>query len=114
MENQLPEWADDKEKEGMKAFLEIVEEYGNFTVEFKQSTFADDIGFDANVSWGRFDKGEVVIQFSVFWNYEQLFNYLNEKIDTWQFVFCDSGFTMSSQLFYMELFQKLDEKLVVA
>lgn len=113
MENQLPEWASDKEKEGMKAFLEIVEEYGQFTVEFKASKFPEDVGFEASVSWGRFDRGDISIPFSIFWNYDQLFNQLNEKVDTWQFVICDSGFTISSQLFYMELFQRVDEKLTL-
>ena len=114
MENELPKWAINKEKEGMLAFLEIVEEFGQFTVEFKKSDFHNYIGFEADVSWGRFGKGEIVIKFYVFWNFDQLFSPSNEKVDTWQFVFADHGFTMSSHLFYMELFQKLDQKLVIA
>lgn len=110
MRNDLPEWATDKEQEGMKSFLEIVEEYGQFEVEFKPTTFADDIGFDADVKWFSFDTHARKVSFSVHWNYEQMFNNLNEKVDTWQFVFADSGFTISGQLFYMELFQRLNEK----
>lgn len=114
MEIKLPEWATKKEKEGMKAFLKIAQEYGQFEFEFKPVTFEDDIGFEVNVKWNPYGRGERNIPFSVYWNYEQLFNRLNEKIDTWQFVFADSGFTINGQLFYMELFQRLDEKLEVA
>lgn len=109
MRNELPDWADDKEKEGMKAFLDIVEEYGMFEVTFKQSTFADDMGFEADVRWFSFDTHGRAVPFSIYWNYEQLFNHLNEKVNTWQFVFSDSGFEMSGQLFYMELFQRLND-----
>jgi hypothetical protein len=113
MENKLPEWATDKEQEGMKSFLKIVEEYGQFEVEFKSTTFADDIGFYATVSWSPFARPDIVhkVEYSIHYNFEQLFNSGLEKINTWQFVFEDNGFQMSGQLFYMELFQHLDKKV---
>lgn len=67
-----------------------------------------EIEFDADVKWFSFDTHARVVPFSIYWNYERMFNHLNKEVDTWQFVFCDSGFTLSSQLFYMELFQKLN------
>jgi hypothetical protein len=113
METQTPIWATDKIKEGMKAFLKIADEYGQFEVTFKQLTFYNDIGFDATVSWNPFARPDIThkVEFSVHYNFEQLFNANEEKINTWQFVFEDSGFRMNGQLFYMELFQHLDKKI---
>lgn len=112
--SKIPEWASKKQKEGMKAFLEIAQEYGQFEFEFKETTFDEDIGFGVDVKWNPYGRGERVVEFLVFWNYEQLFNHMNEVVDTWQFVFADSGFEMSGQLFYMELFQRIDEQLVLS
>ena len=113
MPNQLPQWATEKIKEGMVAFLNIVYEYGEFEVSFNQLRFHDDVGFDAIVTWSPFARPEIKhkVQYSVHFNFEQLFNGINEKIDTWQFVFADTGFTINGQLFYMELFQHLDKKI---
>ena len=110
---KLPDWANEKQIEGMKAFLEIAEEYGQFNFEFKDRTFDEDTGFSVDVKWNPYGRGERVVEFSVFWNYEQLFNHRSESIDTWQFVFADNGFEMSGQLFYMELFQQVDNQLVI-
>lgn len=111
MKNQLPEWATNKIKEGMEAFLKIVNEYGEFEATFSQLTFADDIGFDAVVSWSHFSLPDIEYEakFSVHYNFQQLFNCIEEKINTWQFVVEDSGFEMSGQFFYMELFQCLSK-----
>jgi len=110
----LPEWASEKQKEGMKAFLQIAEEYGQFNFEFKEETFDEDIGFGVDVKWNPYGRGMRVIEFAVFWNYEQLFNHRDEPFDAWQFVFAESGFEISGQLFYMELFQRIDEQLVLS
>lgn len=113
MEIKLPEWATNKEQEGMKAFLEIVNEYGQFEVEFKPTTFADDVGFEAVVSWSPFARPDIIhkVPYSIHYNFEQLFNHENAKINTWQFVFDDNGIEISGQVFYMELFQYLDKQI---
>jgi hypothetical protein len=110
MNNQLPEWATNEISEGMKAFLSIVEEYGQFEVEFKPLTLQDDIGFTAIVSWSPFARPDIIhdVEFLVQLNFEQMYNCEGEKIDTWQAVIEDSGFTLTGQLFYMQLFQHLD------
>ncbi|MCG7550902.1 hypothetical protein [Pseudoalteromonas sp. Of7M-16] len=113
-QNKLPEWASDKIKEGMSAFVAMIDSYPSFEfkVEFEELTFPEDIGFNALVSWCEFgSKTKRTVTFNVMWNYNQIFTSLGEPIDCWQFVFEDSGFSMSSELFFIELFQSAKKML---
>lgn len=110
MEYQLPEWATNEISEGMKVFLCIVEEYGQFDVEFKSLASQGNIGFTAIVRWSPFARPDIIheVEFLVQLNFEQMYSCEGEKTDTWQAVIEDSGFTLTGQLFYMQLFQHLD------
>lgn len=112
MENTLPEWASNKVSEGMKVFLDIVNEYGQFDVEFKPLDFQyeHEVGFNAIVQWSPFARPDIVheVQFEIQHNHEQLYNANNEKVDTWQLVVNESGVTFTGQIFYMQLFHHLD------
>lgn len=109
----LPDWASRKEIEGMQEFLEIVNEYGRFDVDFSPATFDEEVGFHADVKWNPAGRGERVVQFNVQWNYDQFFAADNKEYDCWQFVFGESAFELTSQLFYMELFQRVDDQLFI-
>jgi hypothetical protein len=103
------DWANPKIQEGIDAFLAIVTQYGNFTAELIPLTYPEDIGFEAIVSWKSPQGALRQVPFSIHWNLEPLFNADESPINTWQFGFEDSGFAMTAELFYMELFQKVDQ-----
>ena len=46
---KLPNWSTLKQQEGMEAFLEIVNEYGDFKTSFSKPKYSEDIGFEADV-----------------------------------------------------------------
>jgi hypothetical protein len=111
MENNIPSWATEKQKEGMEEFNGIADEYGNFKVEFSQSEWADDDTFYANITWGNhFGKGERKHTIRIGWNYEQYFDHLGVENDTWQFIFSDGDCTreMSTEVLFLDLFSYLD------
>lgn len=110
---ELPMWASNKEIEGMEEFLSIVEEYGSFRVTFSELTFEEEVGFFADVKWNPNNQGERVVQFNVQWDYEPTFNHKLESYKCWQFVFGESAFELSSHYFFMELFQRVDEQLII-
>ena len=112
---KFPEWASDKIKEGMSAFVGIVETYPSLDMDisFQQLTFDDEIGFDAEVSWLEFGiKIKKSVLFHVVWNYEQLFTPFDERFDCWQFVFDDVGREISVELFFVELFFSVKKMLI--
>lgn len=53
MLNEYPEWATEKQKEGMKEFIEIANEYGDFDVTFEQERHGrgGHSRFTAKIEW---------------------------------------------------------------
>ena len=118
--SNYPEWATEKQKEGMSEFFKLIEEYGNFNVSYKQPEYVDeenqDSEFVAVVTWESHTnlsvkaKGIRHHEFRIAWNYEQYFDYQNNRVDAWQFVFAGGDATreISTEVLFMDLFFYLD------
>ncbi|WP_415913285.1 hypothetical protein [Neptuniibacter sp. QD37_11] len=115
-----PEWASDKQKEGMKAFLKIAESYGNFDVKFSPYEFDSDdyhARFVADISWGfgsMFGQGQREHRFYVGWDMQQVWSgTTGERIHQWQFDFLEDAYhEMNLEIFYLDLFFKVDGMLL--
>lgn len=110
---EFPEWATPKQIEGMKEFVDVSNEYGCFKVAYKQSDWGDEdeTRFYAVVTWGSTNnKGCREHTFDIAYDYEPTWDYLNEPIEFWQFLFAGGDCTreISTEVFFLELFQYLD------
>jgi len=111
---EYPEWASEKQKEGMKQFRMIADEFGQFNIEFKQSHYLSNHSFDAVVTWENYEaKGKRKHVFWIAWDYERTWDKYGERVENWQFVFADGDATqsMSTEIFYIDLFFYMDKKL---
>lgn len=119
MNSEFPEWATEKQREGMELFNEVTADYSlfNFTFENHPNAVCDneepEHDFIVNVSWG-YDgadsKGIRNHTFHIAWDYETTWDHMNERIYEWQFVFGDGcGREVTTELFFVELFSFLDK-----
>lgn len=110
MSTKYPDWASEKQVEGMKAFSSVAKEYGDFTVEFTPTDYDDgEHRFYAVVNW-RLLGGEMQHTFDIGWYYERTWaRDGTEKEPHWQFLFAGGDATreMSTEVFFLELFQFL-------
>ncbi len=112
MIKNIPEWATEKQKEGMSLFNDIAGEYGSFVVSYRQSNNEDVDYFFAVVDWdcpGAKDKRRH--EFKIGWNYAKTWSHLGKVIEHWQFIFGDDEECtreVTSEIFYMDLFFYMD------
>ncbi len=115
MATEYPEWATEKQIEGMKLFTSVVDEYlFQVSVEFKETDFEDvdnDSRFYAIVSWEKPEKGKREHTFDIAFDYEPTWNHLGERIHEWQFLFSGGEATreVSNEILFMDLFFYLDK-----
>ena len=114
MKKIFPDWATEKQKEGMEKFRSVAEEFGNFAIVFEKSEDQEDRpdSFDAVVSWwNAYSSVERKHTFHIDFDFEQTWNHLHERIYQWQFVFGgEIGREILVEYFYLELFSELDKK----
>lgn len=115
MSTEYPEWATEKQLEGMKLFYQILNEYlWTMDVEFKVSDHDDDSGsrFYAVVSWDQGEKGKRCHEFDIAFDYEATWNHLHERIHEWQFLFSGGDATreLSNEIIFMDLFWYMDRE----
>ena len=114
-ETIYPEWATDKQMEGMKEFASVAEEYGNFDIHFRKTNH--DHGehrFDAFVTWGGMRSNQIIQhQFDIAWDHESKWDRYGELLEPhWQFLFAcgDATREISTEVFYLVLFDFLKQK----
>ena len=116
MKYKYPEWATEKQKEGMDIFLGIATEYGDFNITFRQDDHdydEDAHAFFADIAWSHNTaKGERKHEMLIAWDYEPTWNRYNERVHHWQFLFGGGDATreVSSEVFFLDMFWYLDEK----
>ena len=120
MKQRYPDWATDKQQEGMKRFLDIAYEYGDFTVSFEKDRHGrgDEYhSFVAVVEWENWQNpGTKKHEFYIAWDYEQTWDCHHQEIHDWQFLFGGGDATreISSEVFFVDLFFYLDKAAKVA
>lgn len=113
---QLPEWANDKQLEGMKKFIAIAKEYGDFDVSFKPNNWGDEDSsiFIACIDWENFQaKGRRHHEMRIGFDYEATWDCYGERIHDWQFIFAGGDATreLTTEIFFLNLFFYMDGKL---
>lgn len=117
-----PEWASEKQKEGMLEFSKIANEHGIFEIAFEQgnnddsddSDDSDKSLFEVALTWTPLDSTVARTHLmTVDFNYEQTWNHLGEELCEWQFVFGSGDCTrsMCSEMFYTDVFFRTDALL---
>lgn len=119
MTQSYPEWATDKQIEGMQLFNNVLNEYlWEASVEFKETDFADEDStrFYAVVFWDSGDKGKRQHEFDIAFDYEAEWDYLGERIHRWQFLFAggEASRELTNEILFMDLFWYLDKVAVTA
>ena len=115
----IPEWANEKQREGMANFLVVLGEYGFFIdCEFVESKFEDDehdSRFTANLEWGVESKGFRRHSIEICFDFESTWSHTGEQVHQWQFVFGDGeiGREMTSEILFVDLFSYLDRVAIV-
>jgi len=113
--DKFPEWATEKQKEGMKEFLKVADSYGQFDVIFEQSQYPDyENRFLAVVTWENiYAKGVRSHKFDIDWDYEETWDKYGDRIYQWQFLFSGGEATreISTEVFFIDLFFEIDKKL---
>lgn len=109
----FPEWATEKQKEGMQVFYDLTTSLLPFETVFEIS---DDVErehqFVAKVLWTRYELGDREVTFVVDWDYQELFSSDGCRIYVWQCVLEeDFGMSLSQEFFCMYMFQELDKIL---
>jgi hypothetical protein len=113
---KLPEWANDKQIEGMKEIIGIAKEYGDFGISFKQNDYGDedDSIFIMCLDWGNYNtKGNRHHEMRIGFDYEQTWDCYGELVHDWQFIFAGGDATreLTTEVFFLDLFFYLDGKL---
>lgn len=110
-----PDWATEKQLEGMKKFVAIAEEYGSFEIGFETNNWGDedDSIFIAVLTWGyegTNEKGIRKHKIRCGWDYEATWDCYGERVHDWQFIFAGGDATrgMSTEVFFVDLFFYLD------
>lgn len=111
--NKYPEWATEKQQEGMEKFRGIASEYHDFTIDFTQSDLGeeDSTRFYANVSWGSEGlRGQRKHKFDIAYDYEATWDRCGVRLHEWQFLFAGGDATreISTEVFFLDLFFYLD------
>lgn len=114
---KYPDWATEKQLEGMREFGAIAYEYGNFDVEFEQENSGCEGNFHrfyAIVTWGweGSEKGQRKHVFDIAFGYEKTWTAHGEEMEPyWQFLFSggDSTREISTETFFLSLFFYLDD-----
>lgn len=117
MKLEYPEWANEKQKEGMELIHCIANEYGDFDITFKpdDSGHEDESIFYIVLDWlshtgDTEDKRhhEMMIGF----DFEKTWDMHNEAIEEWQFMFGNGEATreVSTEVFFLDLFFYFDAK----
>lgn len=111
-----PEWATDKQKEGMDIFVVIVDEYHHFDIEFKKSNMDEEEypRFEAVVTWDSNGGASLSHEFEIGWNHEKVWAHSGEELDEWQFIFSfgDCAREMSTEIFYLDMFFFMDRNAI--
>jgi len=120
MEAEYPEWANEKQLEGMKLFASIADEYlWDKHVSFKPHSYGDD---DANESrfiailrWDREKLGMRENEFDIAFDYEAKWDHLGNRIEEWQFLFSGGEATreLSNEILFMNLFWYMDDSAII-
>lgn len=114
MTTATPDWANEKQREGMSIFNGLLDEYlSTMNVEFKPTDFPDDeedSRFYAVVSWDQGEKGQRRHEFDIAFDYEATWNHRRERIHEWQFLFSggEAVRELSNEILFMDLFWYLD------
>lgn len=113
---QLPQWATDKQLEGMKKFITIAKEYGDFDISFKPNNWGDEDRsiFIACVDWENYQaSGRRHHEMRIGFDYEATWDCYGERVHDWQFIFAGGDATreLSTEIFFLDLFFYMDEKL---
>ena len=116
----LPEWANNKQKEGMELIYAIANEYGNFDISFKP----DDSGLEDEEAESVFyivldwtsHTGEAKTkrhhEMMIGFDFEATWDSCGERLHEWQFMFGNGDATreVSSEVFFLDLFFYFDDK----
>lgn len=116
MSIEYPEWANDKQKEGMKKVHAIASEYIQPDISFKE----DDSGHDDEsifyivLDWESHscnDKGHRHHEMQIGFDYESTWDKYGDQVHEWQFMFGNGEATreMTSEVFWLDMFLYLDK-----
>lgn len=114
MKQNYPDWATEKQKEGMAKFTAIADEYWVFDIEFRQDDHGDEDDesrFYADITWGEGTPlGVRKYEFDIAFDYEATWNRHHERIHEWQFLFSGGEATreVSTEVLALDLFFYLD------
>lgn len=112
---KFPEWATEKQKEGMRELISIIE-FGNFDITFKQSEIYDDEEhrFFAVFEWENHsckkEMGRRHHEIEMGWGLHEFWDKHGDKIHSWQFIFSggDCCYEISNRILFLDLFFYLD------
>ena len=115
MKQEYPEWATEKQLEGMKKFSLIAGEYGSFEITFNQNNWVDENEsvFIAVLSWGyegTNEKGIRQHEIRCGYDYEATWDCCGNRVYQWQFIFAGGDATreMTTEVLFLDLFFYLD------
>jgi hypothetical protein len=115
--SKYPEWATEKQLEGMKEASSVIQEYGNFDIEYRPGDSDEEYhDFYIDLTWHNSRaEGERQHELHVGWDWEPTWDRNHEQIEFWQFVFCngDVGREISGETLYLDLFQWADRQITV-
>ncbi|MDH5639536.1 MAG: hypothetical protein OEZ04_13705 [Nitrospinota bacterium] len=120
MAHSYPEWATDKQKEGMAEFLAVAEAYGAFVVSFDRprSSWMGPDSFTAAVKYGNPERSH---EFDIAFDYQDTWDCCGNLVPPhWQFLFSagDCAREISIEVFFVDLFsteeRQLDQALAAA
>lgn len=115
---EYPEWASDKQKEGMGEILSIVE-FGRFDISFKPGEFYEDEDHEFIVvfEWEAHNYkklGKRHHEIRVCWDHQEFWDCYGERVYCWHFVFSDGDVShrVSTEILFLDLFFYLDEQAI--
>lgn len=113
MSRNYPDWATDKQCEGMSDFINIADEFGSFDIGFIQVPCGSDHEFTARVSWIHHGDGASLSHdFRIAFEHTQMWDSCGEELHEWQFVFADGDIAhpMEMSIFYIDLFHFMNNR----
>ena len=114
---QYPEWANEKQKEGMELIFAIANEYGDFDISFKpdDSGYEDESIFYVVLDWTSHTgetKDKRHHEMMIGFDFEATWDKCGDRVHDWQFIFAHGEATreVSTEVFFLDLFFYFDAK----